>query len=366
MVDVLTGRHELVGAAAHFETLRDDVLRCGNGQLLPSRYHDRLFSISADADVQTSLQHEMFVHGLATWATSSRRVFRLSNTMQSSFDAISPGNLRLSDVTFPFPAFCVEFSTPLKGEGGIEFPLALVATNVEKIVPAELAQKRQLLFIMLFARQVLETYTRINPMRKDHALQMIRRGDKFKLSRQLKKIVAEWPYLEREYYPVVPQLLVGLDDSRLIADYLGMGQDVASLPSPDYDPLTQALHYVFNMCLYLDALKSDTAEDRHEWETLHRNPVTLSDKVVTDGSRLCEVNSVHLLNQLMGVSNGQSEQVKGYELRPHWRRGHTRRRPGMGNDPNAQKEVRVKPTLVRGDRLPENALPEGSATEIGQ
>jgi hypothetical protein len=53
-----------------------------------------------------------------------------------------------------------------------------------------------------------------------------------------------------------------------------------------------------------------------------------------------------------------------YEMRTHWRQGYWSRKPGEGHDPNAEKSVWHRPTLVRKDRLPQDfGLPGGTASE---
>ncbi len=315
VVGLLTGERTPDGAAREYESLRNDILRCGQGERLPERYFKNVRTNGRTYDV--SVQQEVFVHSLSTWATHSRRIFRLSNTMQHALSGIAPGNVTLGDVHLPFPAFCVEFAIPLLGDQGDEFPLALVSSGIEEVMAVgKSGSVRTMMHIQLIGRRMLENYVPINRAQKAYALKMLRKDDRFKLQRHA---------------------------------------------------LSWATLLVMNLCLYLDSMQSTARAETEVWRTPPREPGQFSDRVVTDGAQICEISSRHLLDSMMepGIGEGPAH-PSGYEVRPHWRRGHGRRRPGSGNDPEAPKAVRVKVTLVRGDRLPENALPQGSATDLTQ
>jgi hypothetical protein len=81
---------------------------------------------------------------------------------------------------------------------------------------------------------------------------------------------------------------------------------------------------------------------------------------ITDGARICTVSSSYVLSQAEQAVIGRREQTGTYQVRPHFRRGHFRRRPGHGHDPAAPRVVWVRPTLVRADRLPPGGIPGGT------
>lgn len=136
--------------------------------------------------------------------------------------------------------------------------------------------------------------------------------------------------------------------------------------SLDGDDRKDASHFeiaariVAGLCLYLTTLPTRTSH-RSEWrpaDSLAKRP---DPRAITTGAEVCLVSSVY---ELTAQEREVIERVgpRGYyELCCHFRRGTWRRKPGFGQDPTAPKVVHVRPTIVRKDRLPEGAVPGGSA-----
>ena len=107
---------------------------------------------------------------------------------------------------------------------------------------------------------------------------------------------------------------------------------------------------------------------KSEWEPLSRK-AQQDLSLVTREAEVCTISSCHKLTAKERAALGidmKVGSVGGHEVRAHFRRGHWRRLPGYGDQPDAPKLVWVRPTLVRRDRLPRGALPGGAETILSK
>lgn len=313
---------------------------------------------------------------LAPWTFHSRRVFHLTEELQALLAATSLRGMKWSDVSWLFPSFVVILEQPIVGDSGkadcIVVNQALYRNDRTQyvITSGELRLgDEKVLYMRLLPRELCNIGKLSTTLKKQ-----IESAIAAKQWRRVCNLIDVTP----ESGQPISGLTFALDMNR-VADELvtksikglvlesGMPIDNRStFRTSSLTEWNEAARIVVGMCLYLSTLPLKSPH-RSNWTPARQQSNKPDSLAVTSEAEVCTVSSVHTLTreerEVLGLE-GAERQRAHYEVKTHFRRGHWRRPPGMGDDPNALKIVWVKPTLVRRDRLPENALPSGAEAQL--
>ena len=297
---------------------------------------------------------------ISAWCASSRRVFHLADELQLLLSATKLDGVKWNDIDPPFGSFVITLDTPIldvhsRAFDTIGYYSALHPDTSEMsfdfvLLPAELADVKPL-----------------SAFNKQNWARAIARRD----LHQLKHLLHCQDGLRQ--YPMLSWTSEYLADrDRLVMDSLArpfkwdLVEDGERVVSEGIDPslrpeLVVAMRLVAGLCIYLKSLPPG------ETHTSSWNPLSKTQKLdaraISNGAQICTVASRFRVPQehVRAFREGKG----GYEISAHWREGHYRRRPGMGNDPAAPRVIWVRPTLVRKDRLRPGELPGGSIAKVG-
>jgi hypothetical protein len=135
--------------------------------------------------------------------------------------------------------------------------------------------------------------------------------------------------------------------------------------------MLKIVHLVAGVCFYLQTLPSGSPH-KSTWQTPQaRGSKNL--RAVTDEASICEVVSSQsikpedlemLERQSMQDEDEDDPRRPRGEIRPGFRRGYWRRRPGYGRDPTARKVVRVKWVMVNENKLAPGTIPIGVSSKV--
>ncbi len=304
-----------------------------------------------------------FPVSLNEWSRNSRRVFHLTEELLTLLSLTSLDGVRWSEVHWPFESFLVTLDQPLVDDNGTSFDAILLYrlhTTEGSSVGFQLYSSN------------LEAYRPLTFDDRERINKFLARGVNGPLKKASGKITG-WFKANKEIpislYIVLP---LGVEDC-LVTDsyralydklgyaYTGVREDGSANPVID-----AAIRIVVGLCLYLATIRSEGGEQQSSWEGIPREESKKDPRAVTREAKVCWVSSKYRL------SREESDVIESFRGRAHvsmcahWRRGHWRRSPGQGNNPDAPKHVWVRPALVRKDRLKPGELPGGSIALVSQ
>ncbi len=382
---------ELVGPVRHWRELRNHLLSLRGGdfdydrfchreegtglttgiarQLIPAKHLDKIDEVLGELYQSLPLQ-------LASWTISSRRVFNLNEDMVQRFLEADYSHYTWSDLLWPFDAFFIQLETPVKESDGFEFS-GLLISSVYDVCPSHPMGSKEgfecLPFhTLLHGRTLRQEF--MDEKERERFEDDLRHKRWIKLNRRVQKFMLGMSGMSHQ-------------QSIEVFDRLASGQDLGSvevhpqeLPAGSVNPLcwekTDPIRsdgfgspmgkIIAGLCLYLEALPPGVA-DAYSWRHTSA-PTGLKRelrKIVTDGAQVCEVADLHTISpETMTLFPQTLREGPAYAVTPHWRRGHMRRRPGHGNDPNAPRDVEVKPAHIHKDQLPIGAVSGGAISKV--
>lgn len=299
---------------------------------------------------------------LAAWSSSSRRVFHMSSDLQLLLEATDLGDFSFSEVPWPFDSFVILLETPIDCLDGTHADAILVTTCYKLLSSESTMVQIHLLPREMDERKFLPIHV-INDLEDALTRRRVAR---------MQKLLSRWGDTAKPFLRTFFSL-----DKRAGASVAGSafdtmrGSSKAETRHDNLNPMIDqyphwdaAVRVVAGLCLYLKSLPA-RSKRVSEWI----KPVSVPDwKAIINAAEVCSVTSVHILTVqeqegLRGAVDKERNEPK-HQVRTHYRRGHWRRAPGSGADPDAPRVIHVRPTLVRRDRLPEGAAPGGSESRF--
>ena len=311
---------------------------------------------------------DTFAAEVASWTEKGRRLFRIDRSLQTLLKLTSLNNVKWEHVRWPFEAFAIELSQPIVDPTGKVWDFILVSTyNNEDMLLA--GENGAILQMSFFSR----ANSRYDPIRADDRLRLqslIARQEWYKAGNFAKQLY------ERFHRPVViPRANFRYPKSKLT----GLVKDTAShwldgisrttaipLPEEALDILDAMIRIVVGLALYLKALPSGSSQLSKVNEPRRDGLPDVT--IVTDKAQIFAVTStIPLTREEISFEDVVKQPEAGgeakLEMRTHWRQGYWSRKAGEGQNPDAEKSIWHRPTLVRADRLPKDlGLPAGAVT----
>ena len=343
----------LEGAVINWNNLRGDLLRGASADEINDKYLQ---------GVALGPLHN-FPLGLSEWSRNSRRVFHLTEELLTLLSLTSLDGIRWSEVNWPFDSFLVTLDQPLIDENGTHFDTIL-------LYRFEVAEGWAV-GVQLYSSN-LEGYRPLTFDDRERINKLHARGLTGPLGKWSGRIAAWFKATGPIPFSISIPLPPGLQDCfvtdsyRAIYDKLGHSYTGLQEDGSSNETIDAALRIAVGLCLYLATLHSESGEQQSSWEGVPREESKKDPRAVTREAKVCWVSSKYRLSQ------EESDVVESFRGRAHvsmcahWRRGHWRRSPGQGDNPDAPKHVWVRPTLVRKDRLKPGELPGGSIALVSQ
>lgn len=319
--------------------------------------HERFMCEEADvANVGMMLKHCPLM--LYSWTAGSRRVFRPDQDLQLLLQSTSLARLKFEDVPWPFQSYAVALERPLYGEDGRPHSLVMIS-----IMHDERTSSPSYLALTLLNDDLLG-YQPLSKHQKERLANKLERKNLRSCHSAVARCMSEWSdqvdAMNLGYHVYFPwETIAGLE---IDAAFDEVPNFAAVDELEDCAMLVNALRIAVGIGLYLESIPvAQRAE--HVWkpsiEAGHPG------RAITSQAEVCDVASVHRLSaeERAAFDQGGVARSTG-QVSSHFRRGHWRKKPGQGSDPDAPKTVWVRPTLVKPQALPESGLPVGSAMRL--
>jgi hypothetical protein len=283
----------------------------------------------------------------------SRRVYKLSKETQKVLEHTKLDGITWEDFKLPFECFGIELADPLSNPFGVSSDFILVSQT--ELTSLSRGPERKDIHIIGLTED-LRSFNRKSKFVDAAAVESVPSRKEMK-----KELVLLQQGMRRfirpdAYRTVVPEGKL----SKYLTELPENVEEELSISQDD-----RMLRIVLGLSLYLESLSPNSKAI-----SASEVKIFLSGKdksAIIDPAEVLRVNTVSPLTRdekiFLGLE-GTKEQRREIQMCCHWRAGHWRRPPGKGSDPSFPKTVHIPPTLVRRDRLPENALPGGAIKGI--
>lgn len=303
---------------------------------------------------------------LWSWTRESRRVYHLSNELQLLLNMTSLNGVTWGEVELPFDSFAISLQDPLVDESsGDVFDLI----TVSKVAISNIAtgQSWTNLEFTLFPSR-LEQSNHLQLKERDKVEEMVRKREW--------QALAQW--IGRFHRRFGGHGVLGLSfsysknkDALIMDENWGASSDIPAGCEPLYGKnpvplMTKVFRLVAGLALYFKSLPPNHSYVRDESSRERKERISSYDKTcIAKEAHVCVVSSCFKLTReecevLASCRSGAG----GYEMRAHFRCGYWRRPPGLGSNPTAEKNVWVRPALVRRDRLAPGSVPGGAEHQL--
>ncbi|MFA5128144.1 MAG: hypothetical protein WC457_04065 [Patescibacteria group bacterium] len=299
---------------------------------------------------------EHFPMAMHAWVNSSRRVYRLSDSIRDYFDEVSLAGVGWLDINWPFNSFAVQFDTPINFEEH--------SSSIDCVIIYRASYEGVSYICCLAMDSGLGNLTFYSPEKREKMLWAIKKNHWHKYHRLMSQnAYAVSPFA----YPLIPMWMPEDKFKCLRGDVSNeMFQRESAHPDfgsvvhgvenrdeilqKDYVYFLSIYRLVVALCLYLQTKPSRESTDVPRPKNDEIDPDHL-----TYGSDVLVVSTGQGLSETVSESDGKT----GRTLPAHFRSGYYRRPFGMGKDPNCPKTVWVKPTIVNRSQLPVGKIPGG-------
>lgn len=301
------------------------------------------------------------------WAVT-RRIFYITAPMQERFEQIHMGNIKMKDVIKPFDDFGIRFATPIISSTDPNFSCSFAwitdwfkhASECGGGGAPDVVDDRT--GICVWPDSITQ-YRGVSKEDQAKLERLIRTGSKKQAGLFWQKLFDELPELTNSLnYGVVWSFSNDYTAEEWLAEAeqrLKAGQTDAY----NIQAGLRAIRLVINLCIYLQSIPAEyEGQEGTKWhaDTYHGGKAG----AVTDGTLVCQIGGSHIIDSMIrSGSKGVSEEALRL-VRPHWRRAHTRRPPGKGSDPNAERSVKVRHTLVCSELQSAGAAMRGAVSVL--
>lgn len=301
---------------------------------------------------------------LSVWTRSSRRVFHITEELTQLLTATSLRGLCWDDVGWPFSAFAIALDKPLI-DRGISYDCILASR-----IPLNTQDKdTSPVFIMLFS-ELMGVYAHCHRQARETMERLVRQQKWQKANDAYRRWACWWGDCCHKHNSEGVES-VGLPyeaiAERNVTDHAFDMRTEAGLPTrtgedEPWGLYDSAIRLVVNLCTYLETLPPQI---RLPFRRIPVQPHDGRRGCITDSAMVCAVTAEHFLTaEERRLVLTDRDKKGGYTLPIHWRRAHTRREKGCGDDPTAPRTVKVRATLVNRHMLRPGELPGGTVAVL--
>ncbi|MFH1077907.1 MAG: hypothetical protein V1745_01320 [Patescibacteria group bacterium] len=272
---------------------------------------------------------------------------------QTSLDGVT-----WEEIPWPHESFALVFDVPVVDASGHSYDCLVVSTEPRTFNGRAVR--------MAYLRLLDTRLASFRPVMRNEHQKMLKLMEKGRYNKVL-NIGREWEGRTADIF--FPQYLIPLEEVADVAITAPANEAVnkvygATLREGERPEWDLMIRLVAGVCLYVASLPPGSSH-RSDWTPLNKTQ-RLDPRAITNDAEICRITSVHSLTaeERDAVTELSQSGRPTYELCAHFRRGHWRRPPGKGDNPSAPRNVWVRPTLVRRDRLAPDALPRGVETNL--
>jgi hypothetical protein len=298
---------------------------------------------------------------LLRWIACSKRLFTISNQMQDQFESIDLGNIRFSDVVFPFPSFGVRFARPVVSVSDPTAQTSFVLVSdwfklATEGLPINTMTMEELTSIVTLPPSLTQ-YLALTDAQKNKLQRLQRTGTDRQRQAYILKLMDQH---QREHKKVASHVDSWIWNSKRDITVEELLSRLSKDFTDDASRQIKAIRLVVNLCLYLQSLPVEYEES--EGKLWHKQQAQSSERkasAISDETLVCHIDGEHIIREMIH-RNTETTGKSSSSIMPHWRRAHKRRPRGKGNDPTAEKTVKVRHTLVLGHLLPDGEAVHGA------
>jgi len=319
-------------------SVRGLLLRAANEEAVPELFTKALY------------QNDPTLWCIFGWCKHSRRIYHVPADLQLMLKATKVAD-DIQAAPFPFASFSVHLEEAMDVEGELIDTIVAFYESGEDwyraaftLLPTSLAEEKPL-----------------HPLQRRQIEEAIRQKD----LRKIENIVRQTDPRSTRFMHAFE---IGTVDGILIKNGTPMLKpsvsDTIEQAERDFvekgDPSGSyglVMRLIFGLARYLTMMGQEATAGG--WSTGPRQQGPL--RVITNEALVCHVQTTQILSEEERRIFRNHAKGGGLEISPHFREGYWSRPSGLGHDPLALKTVWHSPTIVRKDRLPDGALPYGTA-----
>lgn len=353
----------LIGAFRNWREFRKGVLN-------RAPFDDAKFGVPSDLVDKLGLFRAVpfMVHA---WSASSRRVFKITRELQALLLATSVRRMTYEDLmpTMPFPSFLIELEKPIVDDTDGNVVEAILVISGEEVDAKDGSAKGFFRVITLPGKvkaKPLPDYDR------RQLISLATRGQWDKLGKAVDRAGEGFVIPGMAGFGFALEDARGMSITTSLGKILGPCKSCKELHCGHDEFMLKIVHIIAGMCFYLQSLPAGSPH-KSAWQTPPQARGSKNLRAVTDENSICEVASSQAIapeelemleRQSMQDEDEEGSKGPGGEIRSGFRRGHWRRKPGFGQDPDAPKTVRVRWTMVNENKLAPGTIPIGVSSKV--
>ena len=328
-------------------TFREFLLTAREGTQLP----DEFKSLERAKGGKPSYYDTDAAH-ILEWTAKSRKVYKLPSNMQLLLTETSLKGLSWSDIQLPFDCFAITLETPMK----------LLDYELDCFIVTRLKSETNTYSLHVAGMGPnAKPWERMSVASLGAWRKLIREGNTNELSRRLSQ---RWEY-RKTCAPSIMYFSANIDNGPIENEYARFTQKAAQ-NRPEFAGYAAQSQLVFRLvgglCQYIISLPTGATyiSDKRPF----RPGRGIDRNAIVNGAEIATVSNFYTLSRDESAALEIIRKARPGEISAHWRRGYWRRPNGQGHNPNASRTIWVRPTLVRGDSLPERGLPGGGLVTV--
>lgn len=321
----------------------------------------------------SNVRRRFTLAAIASWMTSSRRVMQMTEDLQLLLTLTSLEKTDWTMMEWPFDSFIISLATPMTyGTGIWERRCDAILIGRESKIPdatilfgSANEQKgvgEKSPFSIYFLRDGFKSLNECYSIAERSKLIKLARKNPYKANEIIHK------NKERKWNEVSgwSSFYVSADIFKENGIISFIDESVRGYQNVGIDKILQVL---FGSMLYMASLQKSrraNAENSGQWFRSKERPKTSTGRQIADASLIAQIGSEIRLcpDEKERFTNVAKLSKSDREISAHFRIGYFRRPPGLGNDPDAEKSVFVRPTIVRPDRLEKGSVPIGAVQKV--
>jgi hypothetical protein len=300
---------------------------------------------------------------LALWSSNSRRVYHLTSDIQLLLSATAIKNITWQDVRLPLPSFTILLDEPIKDtDSQAEYDCILVTSGLSstgiKEIEFRLIPNNFRHYSKISDEEVKLMKKFLKQNKQDKLLKRILKHYSF-IPDPLLSPIFSIPLTEKAQQSKVTDSIINLALD-FIAQAQVQGHEITIPKGVKVMPeeADTATRLIVSLCLYLTTREGSQIKSKKSKTSKSKKNKSLPQ--ISDYFELFTISTERKLNsQEKEIFSSGLKRTSG-QISPHWRMGTWRFPPNKAHDPEAEKTVWVRPSLVNKHLISENTLPEGS------
>lgn len=331
-------------------------------QAVDGKFDERFLFAKTESGMYTG--HSRLGQALFQWCKHSRVVYSIDDDLRLLLHSSRFDSGLWREIPWPFQSFVVTLDKPVETDDGVFVDTILFAVLNER------GESKK--YLSIFLPVGLDDYKPGGERDKERLLLMLKRGNLKEVERivarqdrEMARTHAFIAYSVMDSNPGDDVMLGDEAEANVIdSDTLATGQVMT-------DDGNRARYYLARMtaalACYIASLPPAQVQQSKQSSVKIQPPIIKRDdpRLVSTTANVFRLASEH---KLTPDERGELEQQIAKErtgmMIPHPRRGHFRRPPGSGNDPNAPRTVWVHETIVNRKHLPDMSLPGGTHVKV--